>query len=133
MANSGQISISFTGLDTLAENFRRSPKIVEEAVKRALGKALAHVEMEAKKRAPVDTGYLQGSIGGEGGYRFLHGLTAGVGTNVEYALIQELGEKFRHPKTGQAHYMEHGARAAAPAIKDEFEAAMQEVANQLTQ
>ena len=125
------LTVRFTGLENLIENFQRSPAIVTEAVQKALGHSLAEVEHQSKERTPVLTGYLQGSIGGEGGYSFIHGLSAGVGTNVVYALRQEMGDNFHH-KTGEAHYMERGVGASAPFIKREFEGAMDEIAAQLT-
>lgn len=127
---SAPISVTLTGLDSLIENFNKSPAIVEEAVQKALGKSLAYVEMEAKKLTPVDTGLLQGSIGGEGGYEYIRGLSAGIGTNVVYAGYVEDNEKAHH-KTGQAHYMEDGLKQAVPAIIEQFEGAMQDIAVQL--
>lgn len=132
MSAPAPISITFTGLDSLIANFERNPEIVVEEVQEALGKSLAGVEMEAKKRTPVDTGLLQGSIGGEGGYTFIKGLSAGVGTNVVYAGYVESNERAKH-KTGEAHYMEHGALAAVPFIKEQFEAAMERIADKLTE
>ncbi len=126
------ITVSFTGLAELQETFGRSSSIVEEAVKKALGLSLSAVEMESKKRTPVDTGLLQGSIGGEGGYSYIRGLTAGIGTNVQYAIYVEQNERARH-NTGEAHYMEHGVEAASPFIKEKFEGAMEEVARKLTE
>lgn len=121
------ISVRFTGLTKLIENFDRAPDIVEKAVQKALGLSLASVEMEAKKRTPVATGYLQGSIAGEGGYEYIRGLTAGAGTNVQYAVYVERNDKAHH-NNGEAHYMEHGVQAAAPFIKEKFQDAMKEVA-----
>lgn len=132
MSAPAPVSISITGLDSLEENFARAPEIVEASVGKALGLSLAEVEHQAKDRTPVDTGYLQGSIGGAGGYSYVKGLTAGVGTNVQYAGYVEGNTKAKH-KTGQAHYMQDGATAALPFIKEKFEAAMEEVAEALVQ
>lgn len=126
------ISVKLTGLDTLRANFARHPEIVETAVTKALGLSLSAAEMEAKKRTPVDTGYLQGSIGGEGGYSYVRGLTAGVGTNVQYAVYVEQSDKAHH-KTGQAHYMEEGVEASLPFVKQKFEDAMTEIGEKLVQ
>lgn len=124
------ITVRFTGLDALRENLVNAPDTVEKHVSKALGLSLSAVEMEAKKRTPVDTGLLQGSIGGEGGYSYVRGLTAGVGTNVRYAVYVETNERARH-KTGQAHYMEEGVGAASDFIQDKFEEAMENIANDL--
>lgn len=125
------ITIKFTGLDNLNENFAKHPKIVLDAINKALGLSLSAAEMESKKRTPVDTGMLQGSIGGEGGYSFIRGLTAGIGTNVEYAAAVEFSDKMKH-RVGQAHYMEQGVEAAMPFVKEKFEDAMKEIGEKLT-
>lgn len=124
------ITVRFTGLDKIRENMASAPDIVEKHVQEALGLSLAAVEMESKKRTPVDTGLLQGSIGGEGGYSYVRGLTAGVGTNVHYAVYVETNEKARH-KVGEAHYMEHGVEAASDFIQNKMEAAMEKIADDL--
>lgn len=60
--------------------------IREEAVQQALKKACLLVENEAKKRCPIDTGHLVGSIKSE-----VDGNEGTVGTNVEYAPYIEYG------------------------------------------
>lgn len=124
------ITVKLKGLDTLIKNFDDAPDIVEEAVKVALGLSLSEVEHQAKKRTPIDTGYLQGSIGGEGGYSYLRGLTAGIGTNVQYAMYVEMNTKARH-RVGQARFMQDGVTAASPFISKKFEEAMETVADKL--
>lgn len=124
------LSVKITGLDELEKNFSRHREIVETAVQKALKKSIAMAETEAKKRTPVDTGLLQGSIGGEQGYSYVRGLTAGVGTNVKYALFVEMSDKSRH-KVGEAHYMEHGVQAALPYMQDAFTDAMKEISEEL--
>lgn len=125
------VSIRFTGLDDLRKNFSNFPQLVEKIVGSALGKSIAMVETEAKRRTPVRTGLLQSSIGGEGGYSFVRGLTAGVGTNVKYAWFVETNKKSKH-NVGEWGYMEKGAKASESFIVKKMEEAMKEIANQLT-
>jgi hypothetical protein len=125
------IAIKLTGLDELITNFAQHPQIVESAVKKALGLSLSETEHQTKVRVPVETGYLQGSIGGEGGYSFVRGLTAGIGTNVQYAIYVESNTNARH-RTGQARFMEDGVQAAMPFVQKSFEDAMEDIAKQLT-
>lgn len=126
------VTIRFTGLDRLEENFAKAPSLVEAAVHKALGLSLAEVEHQVKQRTPVLTGILQGSIGGAGGYSYIRGLSAGIGTNIVYAYRQEVEDSYHH-KTGEAHYAEHGAQAAGSFITKKFEAAMEEVAKGLVE
>lgn len=126
------VSVKISGLEEIEKWLEKAPEILVQAIQKALANSVAMVETEIKKRTPVKTGYLQSSIGGErGGYSYIKGLTAGVGTNVEYAWRQEMGDSFRHPISGEAHFTEKGAQAAIPYIEQEFEKAMNEVANSL--
>lgn len=63
---------------------------VDQELPKAMGDIALHIEREAKKRAPVDTGNLSASIASvvekiAGGYQAI------VGTNVEYAAAVEFG------------------------------------------
>ena len=71
------------------------------------------MEGNVKERCPVDTGRLRGSI--------THTVnnwdySVTVGTNVKYAVKQEIGD-YQH-KTGQAHFMRDGIQSS----KDQCEA-----------
>lgn len=127
-----ELSVTFTGLAELEGQFAKSPEIVEAAVQKALGLSLAEVEHQSKERTPVATGLLQGSIGGAGGYSYIKGLSAGIGTNVVYAGYVEDNEKAHH-NNGEAHYMEHGVEAATPFIEKVFGDAMNDIAVKLTE
>lgn len=124
------ISLRLTGLDNLQKNFSRSPELVELVVGQALANSIAMIETEAKRLTPVDTGLLRSSIGGAQGFSYVKGLTAGVGTNVKYAIFVELGNG-KH-KVGQSHFMEDGAKNAMPYVEREFEKAMVELSEKLT-
>ncbi len=61
-------------------------KSVEDAINKALTASALVVEGTAKNLAPVDTGNLRNSITHE-----VEGPEARVGTNISYAIYQELG------------------------------------------
>lgn len=66
--------------------FIKLDKLRDFDVKRPLTEAGLLVEAEAKKKCPVDTGYLRSSIKSE-----VSGNTATIGTDVEYAPYVEFG------------------------------------------
>jgi len=114
------IAIQITGLEKLANRMSTAPREVERQLSMALGRGIAMAEGEAKRRTPVDTGYLRSSIGGSGGYSFVRGLIAGVGTNVKYAIYVHENKRAKH-RVGEARFMEKGALAAVPFITSEVE------------
>ncbi len=125
------IQIKITGLEELERQFARAPHLVEKYAQEALKKSITMVETDAKRLTPVDTGLLQGSIGSVvHGYKYVRGLTAGVGTNVQYALVVETNTHAHH-NVGQAHYMEKGADNAAPFIKKSLDEAMEKLSKSL--
>jgi len=58
-------------------------------------KRCIRVEAAAKRLAPVDTGRLRSSITHEVGHD-IRGLVGFVGSDVHYAIYQELGTRFMH-------------------------------------
>ncbi len=120
------LSLRLKGFEDLADRLERAPRDLEKQMNRALNRSIAMAETESKRRTPVDTGYLKSSIGGGGGFRFVRGLRAGVGTNVKYAVYVHENQSARHP-VGQAKFMELGLKAAIPFIKRE----MKKVASKL--
>ena len=124
------LSLRFTGFENLGNKLAKPSKKIENALSLALGRSIAMVETESKRRTPVDTGQLRSSIGGRGGFKFVRGLEAGVGTNVKYAVYVHENLKSRHP-IGQAKFMEHGARAAIPFMQKELEKAGQKLVQEI--
>jgi len=129
------IKINVTGFSPLQKNFGDKRK-VEKVLKRAFGRALSKIEGEAKKRTPVDTGFLKSSIGAvvgnidaTPGYQFIKKLKAGIGTNVVYAIFVHEGHS-RHT-VGERLYMEKGAKASLPFIRRTMEKAMMELGDEL--
>ena len=74
------IEVKIDNTNTVLEN-------LADVKVRALMKCGAIVENYAKQDAPVDTGYLRNSIQHE----MEDGDTVDIGTDVEYAIFQELG------------------------------------------
>lgn len=75
------------------------------------------VEGNVAELVPVDTGRLKGSITHE-----VDDHTIVVGTNVEYAVRQELGD-YQH-EVGQAHYMRDGIQGSKEICKEILSAAL---------
>lgn len=124
------ISLKITGLTDLRGRFNKAPDFIEKVIGKALKNSIAMVETEAKRLTPVDTGLLRSSIGGTQGYSYIKGLTAGVGTNVKYAVYVNEGSASH--KIGQSHFMEDGVKNATSYIKDEFKKAMITLSEKLT-
>lgn len=115
-----------TGLEDLARKMRGAPQEMEGEITKALGRGLEMAKTESQRRTPVLTGYLKSSIGGAGGYNFVRGMTAEVGTNLKYAYyVHEYN--YRH-KVGEMLFMEKGAKAAIPYIQREMEKVAEKVA-----
>lgn len=125
------ITLRITGLNKLVKRMNSAPREIERQISRGLGRGIAMVETEAKRRTPVDTGYLRSSIGGSGGFSFVRGFTAGVGTNVNYAFFVHERTGLRHP-VGGAKFMDKGAKAAIPFIQREMEKVAGKVAVYIT-
>jgi len=70
----------------LSDNSEDVKKMTDEAIGRALEKVGMTAESYAKMNAPVDTGRLRNSIAHE-----VDGSTVYIGSNVEYAVTQEVG------------------------------------------
>jgi hypothetical protein len=126
------ISMKVHGLEELARNFHRAPDTLQDEIGVALGQSLAMAETEAKRRTPLDTGYLRSSIGGGAGFRFVDKkkLRAGVGTNVSYAYWVEVRKDLHHP-VGEWGYMQKGAKAAEPFITETMQGALDSFAKSL--
>lgn len=125
------IKVTFTGLDRLAARMKQAPATLEKELHVALGQSLLMAESEAKRRTPVDTGNLRSSIAGSGGYSFVEGLRAGMGTNVKYAYWVEVRKDLRHT-TGEWGYMQKGAEASVPFVKEIMEKVLGKVATSIT-
>ncbi len=122
-----------TGLADLQEKFKiAGDAMLIDVIQEALGKSIAMVETAAKRLTPVATGLLRSSIGGEQGFSFVRGLTAGVGTNVKYAIYVEMNDDARHT-VGQAHFMEQGYKNSEQFVQAQFQGALEKLAKKLAQ
>lgn len=75
-------------VQVIRRNARKYPQIVQEAAEEFLPGAGQAVLAEAKRRVPVVTGNLRGSLASR-----IEGNSAIVGTNVDYAQHVEYGTK----------------------------------------
>ncbi|ADQ04404.1 hypothetical protein Calow_0836 [Caldicellulosiruptor owensensis OL] len=96
-------------MNTTAElkwNGDKVSKAVEQAVKAALQKCAADLQRKSAERAPIDTGDLRSNCSvsplKREGAKFYHT----VGYNLPYAIVQHERLDFRHPKGGEAKYLE---------------------------
>ncbi|MCD4839732.1 HK97 gp10 family phage protein [Neobacillus sedimentimangrovi] len=81
------------GLDRWTRWVSSLPEEVAQEVKGVVAEHAYKIEADAKRLVPVDTGHLRRSIA----TAFKNGgLTAYIGTNVEYALYVEFGTSKQH-------------------------------------
>lgn len=120
------LSIRITGLDDLRAKFKNTEHIFEREIGLALKHSIAMSGTESQRRTPVDTGFLRSSIGGAGGYSYVRGLTAGIGTNVRYAIYVHEGNGTH--KVGENKFFEKGLEASNEYIQSEFHKAMERLA-----
>lgn len=105
-------SVSFRLDDRALQNLLESP---EGDTGRYLAKSAVRVERAAKRKAPVDTGRLRASIA----WRFERQpdskLAVAIGSNVQYALIQEIRRRYLTGALGE----ELGRLAGAGGVSTE--------------
>lgn len=102
------VSFDIRGDRELRRAFDRSPQTVERELGRTLTSTAYRAEGVAKRKAPVDTGTLRGSINTEPARREGRDLVARVKTTNRYARYQEEGtgiygprRQMIRPKTGR--------------------------------
>jgi hypothetical protein len=93
--------IKIEGLDELQKILKKMPKEAEKAAMFALEKAATDLQSKAQLLAPVDMGDLRGSA-----FTEVVGQEATVGFTEPYATRQHEEVGYRHPKGGQAKYLE---------------------------
>lgn len=89
--------VRVSGVDNWSSWIDSLPDKALDAVKKQVGKSAYRVESDAKWNCPVDTGRLEGSINTEMNM-MLKGLSASIGTNVEYAEAVEYGTSKQYPQ-----------------------------------
>ncbi len=100
------MKIVITGLDNLRRILQNMPDIAEKAAHDELNHITQNLKGKAQRLAPVDMGDLKGAAFAE-----VIGLDGVVGFAEEYATIQHEGIGFKHPKGGQAKYLEEPYKA----------------------
>lgn len=98
------------GLDSWESWMVTVPNEVKQEVKDLIAITAYKIEADAKLLAPVDTGHLRMSINTEISNT---GLSAEIGTNVDYSVYVEFGTRYMHPQPFMI--------PAAIKNKDEFE------------
>ena len=93
--------IKIEGLDELQKILKKMPKEAEKAAMFQLEKVGVDLQSKAQLLAPVDMGDLRGSA-----FTEVIGMEATVGFTEPYALRQHEEVGYRHPKGGQAKYLE---------------------------
>lgn len=108
-----------TDLTSMSEEVK---KAMREQVMQALYAIGSEAEGYAKDECPVDTGTLRNSISNAVEESEL---AVYIGTNVEYAVYVEYGEKARH-ETGKAHFLRDSATTHGERYKELLELFLKE-------
>jgi HK97 gp10 family phage protein len=114
------VKVTLEGMPRLRATLSGIPETGRRVVQREVKRAALNVEAGAKRRAPVDTGRLRNSI--------THrvepdGLSAVVGTNVEYAPHVEFGTRFQRAQPYLVPALEAERNAFHARLKAAFPAA----------
>jgi hypothetical protein len=96
-----KLNYSVEGLADIQKAFNRKISKVESYTPNALMDVGNDLQGKAQQLAPVDTGDLRGSA-----YTKLGKNSVEVGFNTPYALRQHEELNYRHPRGGQAKYLE---------------------------
>jgi hypothetical protein len=110
-----------TGLEEVIKELNRRAQAIQNATEQSLQEVALDVIGKARELAPLDTGDLRGS-----GYAKVEGLNVELGFTAPYALIQHERLDFKHPRGGQAKYLEQP-------LKQNMNNYIQHIANSATQ
>lgn len=95
------MNVKLEGFSELNKILIVLPKVATEAAMAELERVGNDLQAKASQLAPVDTGDLRGS-----GFTETDGKNVTVGFESEYALKQHENLNYRHPKGGEAKYLE---------------------------
>jgi len=96
-----QITFEIKGSKELNDLLKGIPKRAKDAVRSELKEVMKDLKGKSQDLAPVETGDLKGSA-----YTDLDDLQGEVGFTEPYALRQHEELEYKHPKGGQAKYLE---------------------------
>jgi len=103
------MKVKIEGLDELNALFKKMPKLANKAIEKELKIVGLDLQGKSQELAPVDLGDLQGSA-----FTEVSGLDATVGFTEIYSLRQHENIGYRHPKGGQAKYLEQPYKENVP-------------------
>ncbi len=145
-----QFDIKVEGLERLQNAFQRAPEIVGREVQQALNLATTKVQAEARKEAPVKTGYLRKRIlftvepfRGIVESKAEYGIYVHEGTRphdiypVKKPVLADkkkkiiYGKHVYHPGFKGNPFMERGAKNAESDVQKIFQKAVENITNQL--
>jgi hypothetical protein len=110
-----------TGLEEVIRELNRRSQAIQNATEQSLQEVALDVIGKARELAPLDTGDLRSS-----GYAKVEGLNVELGFTAPYALIQHERLDFKHPRGGQAKYLEQP-------LKQNIDNYIQHIANNASQ
>lgn len=103
MANKGTIGIDIKGFKEIYKNLNITEEQIIKGAVRGMRTTAQNILGESQKLVPVDTGTLQES----GNVKVnQNALTATISYNTPYALKQHEDATLKHPKGGEAKYLE---------------------------
>ena len=113
------MKIEIKGMSELQKVFKNIPTKGENAAHKELKEIVLDLQGNSQELAPVDLGDLRGSAFSE-----VTKLDGTVGFTEPYALRQHEGVGFRHPKGGQAKFLETPYKANASKYANSLMAAI---------
>ncbi len=121
------VSVKIDNLPQIKKAFQASPSLTKKYLDMAIEKSIYDVQAEAIPRTPVNNGPLRASL--------LAGITLGtlygeIFPNIEYAFWVHEITRNRHA-VGEAKFLENAMNAQEGNIKNNFEDAMEKVAEEI--
>lgn len=94
-------AVTVTGIENVLRELNRRTSAIQNATNQSLQDVAFEIMSKAQELAPLDTGDLRGS-----GYAEVKNMNIELGFKAPYALVQHERMDFKHPKGGQAKYLE---------------------------
>ena len=99
------MGVKIRGMDKIEANFKKYKVEAFKQIKDAVEDASFDLQGKSQRQAPVDTGDLRGSASTTVDVK-LTKVVSEVGYNEEYALDQHEKLEYKHPRGGNAKYLE---------------------------